>query len=182
MIGVTSCFTAYLSRLQVIFIEPYIDAANNHWTSPQLDKDVAVLRSNPRLRSSVLRMCDKFNQNAEALLHGDLHTGSIMVTPTSTSVIDPEFAFYGPMAFDIAKILANLFLAYFALPGKLQGVLPGLLSPVDHVQQRGMHRERLCSTSACIMKYARLISSQSFCKGLYIDRLYILTPPSFSNN
>jgi hypothetical protein len=43
--------------------------------------------------------------------------GSIMVTADSTKVIDPEFAFYGPMAFDVAKILANLLLALFATYG-----------------------------------------------------------------
>ncbi len=32
-------------------------------------------------------------------------------------VIDCEFAFYGPMAFDIGKFIANLLLAYFAVDG-----------------------------------------------------------------
>ena len=32
-------------------------------------------------------------------------------------VIDPEFGFYGPMAFDVAKILANLILTVFATYG-----------------------------------------------------------------
>ena len=32
--------------------------------------------------------------NAQALLHGDLHTGSVFVRDDSTKVIDPEFAFY----------------------------------------------------------------------------------------
>jgi 5-methylthioribose kinase len=40
-----------------------------------------------------------------------------MVTPDSTQVIDPEFAFYGPMGFDIGAFLGNLILAYFAQDG-----------------------------------------------------------------
>jgi 5-methylthioribose kinase len=40
-----------------------------------------------------------------------------MVTPDSTQVIDPEFAFYGPMGFDIGAFLGNLILAYFAQGG-----------------------------------------------------------------
>ena len=52
-----------------------------------------------------------------ALLHGDLHTGSIMAEAGKTMVIDPEFAFYGPMGFDIGALLANLLLAYFASDG-----------------------------------------------------------------
>jgi 5-methylthioribose kinase len=55
-----------------------------------------------------------FMNHAESLLHGDLHTGSIMINQDETFVIDPEFAFYGPMGFDVGAILANLWLAYFS--------------------------------------------------------------------
>ncbi|MXD18366.1 phosphotransferase, partial [Escherichia coli] len=59
----------------------------------------------------------KFMTEAQALLHGDLHSGSIMVTDTDTKVIDPEFGFMGPMAFDIGNYIGNLLLAYFSRPG-----------------------------------------------------------------
>ena len=55
-----------------------------------------------------------FRNTPEALLHGDLHTGSFMVTDETTFAIDAEFAYYGPMAFDCCKMIANLLLAYFA--------------------------------------------------------------------
>lgn len=53
-----------------------------------------------------------FMTNAQSLLHGDLHTGSIFVTETETKVIDPEFAFYGPAGYDIGNVIANLLFAY----------------------------------------------------------------------
>src|SRR5207247_7534155 len=53
----------------------------------------------------------------EALIHGDLHTGSIMVTDSSTMVIDPEFAFYGPMGFDLGAVIGNMLMAYLASAG-----------------------------------------------------------------
>lgn len=59
----------------------------------------------------------KFMTEAQALLHGDLHSGSIMVTDTDTKVIDPEFGFMGPMAFDIGNYIGNLLLAYFSRHG-----------------------------------------------------------------
>lgn len=59
----------------------------------------------------------RFCERAQALIHGDLHTGSVMVTPNSTQVIDPEFAFYGPMGFDIGAFVGNLILAFFAQDG-----------------------------------------------------------------
>lgn len=61
----------------------------------------------------VVRFCER----AQALIHGDLHTGSVMVTQDSTQVIDPEFSFYGPMGFDIGAYLGNLILAFFAQDG-----------------------------------------------------------------
>ncbi|ESR36152.1 hypothetical protein CICLE_v100294801mg, partial [Citrus x clementina] len=58
-----------------------------------------------------------FCERAQALIHGDLHTGSVMDTPNSTQVIDPEFAFYRPMGFDIGAFVGNLILPFFAQDG-----------------------------------------------------------------
>jgi hypothetical protein len=49
-----------------------------------------------------------FLTETEALLHGDLHTGSVFADNHETKVIDPEFAFYGPAGFDIGQVFANL--------------------------------------------------------------------------
>jgi 5-methylthioribose kinase len=40
-----------------------------------------------------------------------------MVTESETRVIDPEFAFYGPMGFDIGAVIGNLLMAYLASSG-----------------------------------------------------------------
>jgi 5-methylthioribose kinase len=50
--------------------------------------------------------------NAQSLVHGDLHTGSVFINKDHTFVFDPEFAFYGPMGYDIGNIIANLFFAW----------------------------------------------------------------------
>ena len=62
----------------------------------------------------ILMMQAKFIERAQALLHGDLHTGSLMCTQDTTYMIDAEFAFYGPIAFDVQKMIANLLIAYCA--------------------------------------------------------------------
>ncbi|MEY9110281.1 5-methylthioribose kinase [Bradyrhizobium yuanmingense] len=101
----------------LIFTDPYRIAEQNRWTAPYLDGLAANLREDLELHVAVSRLKLKFMASPEALIHGDLHTGSIMVTDGQTRVIDPEFAFYGPMGFDVGAVLANLLMAYFASAG-----------------------------------------------------------------
>ena len=59
-------------------------------------------------KRKVLELKYKFMNQNDALLHGDLHTGSIMINADETYIIDPEFAFVGPFGFDVGALLANL--------------------------------------------------------------------------
>ncbi|MGL4671071.1 S-methyl-5-thioribose kinase [Cetobacterium sp.] len=58
----------------------------------------------------VAKLKHKFMTNAQALLHGDAHTGSIFIKKNSIKFIDTEFSFYGPIGFDVGMFLANLFM------------------------------------------------------------------------
>ncbi|PBB27610.1 MULTISPECIES: S-methyl-5-thioribose kinase [unclassified Mesorhizobium] len=100
----------------LVFSDPYFDAKMNRHT-PQLDGVVAELRADRDLKVEAQRLKHIFAANAETLLHGDLHSGSIMVTDTETRMIDPEFAFYGPMAFDVGMLLANFWMSFFSQRG-----------------------------------------------------------------
>ncbi|GAB2218154.1 hypothetical protein Droror1_Dr00001372 [Drosera rotundifolia] len=113
------CGNVELCRLteQVVFSDPYKVSQYNRWTSPQLDQDAKSVREDNLLKHEVAQLKSKFCERAQALIHGDLHTGSVMVTQDSTQVIDPEFAFYGPMGFDIGAFLGNLILAFFSQDG-----------------------------------------------------------------
>ena len=123
----------------LIFTDPYRSAEQNRWTSPWLDATAADIRADLDLHVAVSRLKLQFLSRAEALIHCDLHTGSIMVTETETKVIDPEFAFYGPMGFDVGAVLANLLMAYFASvghersPGEREAFESWVLSTVDQV-------------------------------------------------
>jgi 5-methylthioribose kinase len=108
---------------KVIFTEPYIEAPNNRWTSPQLDEDKKAIESDLELKICAAKYKTKFVTSTEALIHGDLHSGSVMCCPADhqTFVIDPEFAFYGPMGFDTGAFVANLFLSYVSQDGHSNG-------------------------------------------------------------
>ncbi len=100
----------------LIFTDPYFDAEMNHHTDG-LDPVVARLRADLDMKVEVQHMLRAFTANAETMLHGDLHSGSVMCTETDTRVIDPEFVFYGPMGFDIGMLVSNYLMAYFSQPG-----------------------------------------------------------------
>ncbi|WP_292899693.1 S-methyl-5-thioribose kinase [Nitratireductor sp.] len=100
----------------LVFSDPYFEAPMNRHT-PGLDALVKELRSDRDLKVAAQRMKHLFASKAETMVHGDLHSGSVMVTKDDTRVIDPEFAFYGPMAFDVGMLIANYWMAYFSQRG-----------------------------------------------------------------
>lgn len=63
-------------------------------------------------QENVAQLKYTFSTHKEALLHGDLHTGSILINQNNLVIIDMEFAFMGPIAFDIGSLIANFLLAY----------------------------------------------------------------------
>ncbi|MCC7445852.1 MAG: S-methyl-5-thioribose kinase [Anaerolineae bacterium] len=95
----------------LVFTEPYRKTDRNPYHK-EIEPQVLALQADDALRSEVAQMKEKFMTHAQALVHGDLHTGSIMINQDETFVIDPEFAFYGPMGFDIGAVVGNLFLSY----------------------------------------------------------------------
>jgi 5-methylthioribose kinase len=101
----------------VIFTGPYWEAPLNRHTSPQLDAAVAALRADEEAMIAAAELKLVFRTATEAVIHGDLHTGSVMVSEDDTRVIDAEWAFFGPMGFDLGAVVGNLLLAYFSQPG-----------------------------------------------------------------
>jgi 5-methylthioribose kinase len=108
---------------QVVFTDPYVVSSNNRWTSPQLDEEKKAIENDHELKISAAIYKHKFVNSMEALIHADLHSGSVMCSPIphQTFAIDPEFAFYGPMGFDLGAFIANLFLNYVSQAGHSNG-------------------------------------------------------------
>ena len=94
----------------LVFTEPYIDVDNNSFVD-ELAPEVEAMRADEQLRAEVAMMKYTFMTAAEALVHGDLHTGSVMVRNGETGpecrVIDPEFCYYGPVGFDLGALFGN---------------------------------------------------------------------------
>lgn len=101
----------------LVFTDPYREAPLNRWNRPHLDADKRAFEADSALKFAAQARKYQFLTATQALIHGDLHTGSIMLTEEDTRVIDPEFAFVGPIGFDVGAVIGNLLLAYCAQEG-----------------------------------------------------------------
>ncbi|WP_026259018.1 S-methyl-5-thioribose kinase [Uliginosibacterium gangwonense] len=105
--------------VDLVFTDPYVEVWRNRWTTPHLDQWTQFLRSDFAVKSAVADHRRNYLSNTQALIHGDLHTGSVMVTEDDTRVIDGEFASYGPIGFDLGAFLANMLVAWYAKAGHI---------------------------------------------------------------
>ncbi|MGD8193285.1 phosphotransferase [Herbiconiux sp. P18] len=112
--------------LDVVLDEPYREHEHNHW-HPALDDRVRGLYRDERMREAVASIRHDFQTRHEALIHGDLHTGSVMIGRRDGAqrvvVFDPEFSFVGPIGMDLGLFWANLELAAIAADVVGQGAL-----------------------------------------------------------
>lgn len=104
----------------LVLTEPYEDYKHRNIIYPGNEKFVEeFLYKDTALRAEVAKLRNTFMNNAQALLHGDLHSGSIFINNKGLKVIDPEFAFYGPMGYDIGNVIGNMFFSWaYAYYGK----------------------------------------------------------------
>ncbi|GAN54235.1 S-methyl-5-thioribose kinase [Tanticharoenia sakaeratensis] len=111
-----------LTRITVdlVLTDPFGGSSRNRIDHPELEPLVGTLQSDPRLRAAAGALQERFLCAPQGLLHGDLHTGSIMLRAGAdrpdVRVIDGEFAHCGPIGFDCGLYLGNLALHAIANP------------------------------------------------------------------
>ena len=95
---------------RLVFTEPFLNGrGKNSLTALEEGFADRELYKDHSLHLEAARLKIDFLTKAQALIHGDLHTGSIFIREGSVKVIDPEFAFFGPMGYDVGNVIANLF-------------------------------------------------------------------------
>ena len=101
----------------LVLTEPYYNYKNRNIISKGQEEFVEKnLYNNEKLKVEVAKLRDRFMNYSQALIHGDLHSGSIFINEKGIKIIDPEFAFYGPIGYDIGNVIGNLF---FTLANKV---------------------------------------------------------------
>ena len=94
----------------LVFTEPYDNNRNRNIITAGNEEFVEnMLYKNEDLHFAILKLREKFMNYSQSLIHGDLHSGSIFINEKGIKIIDPEFSFYGPMAYDIGNVIGNLY-------------------------------------------------------------------------
>lgn len=98
---------------RLVFTEPFLNGRQkNSLTALEDSFAIKELYSDRSLHLEAAKLKMDFLTKTQSLIHGDLHTGSIFIKEGSVKVIDPEFAFFGPMGYDVGNIIANLFFPF----------------------------------------------------------------------
>ncbi|MGP1414887.1 MAG: phosphotransferase [Treponema sp.] len=108
----------------LVFTHPFFDKrGRNLYTKGNEEFLHNEITNDKRLRFISARLLDKFKTQKQTLIHGDLHTGSVLVRFNGEKVIgklsnnmdmfviDPEFSTLAPIAYDIGNVIAHLFIA-----------------------------------------------------------------------
>lgn len=98
-----------------IFSKPFsADDPTNHW-SVELEGKAHNVHHSPEILDVVRAMHKLFQEKKEALIHGDLHTGSALVGSSGQDIrmFDLEFAMVGPCAMDLGLLIANYIFCYY---------------------------------------------------------------------
>lgn len=97
----------------VVYTEPFTNYLNRNSIFKPLESFVKEeFYKDNELKLEAAKLKYEFMNNSQALIHGDLHTGSIFVKDDSIKIIDPEFAFYGPIGHDLGDLIAHLMFAW----------------------------------------------------------------------
>ena len=95
----------------LFFTDPYCNHERNN-IHTAINSDAQQLWHDEALQAEVAQLKADFLSKPQALLHGDVHTGSIFINDENCKLIDAEFGFYGPIGFDVGSLIGNLLLNY----------------------------------------------------------------------
>jgi len=91
--------------------------------TPGLAEVAAPLRTDAAYVAQVTALGEEYLADGDTLVHGDYFPGSWLRAGGGVAVIDPEFCFLGPRAFDVGFMLGHLHLA-----GQPEEICDALLS------------------------------------------------------
>lgn len=98
---------------RLVYTEPFTNYLNRNTVPEKLLGYVQKeFYEDDSLHAAVATRKYEFLTCMQAIIHGDLHTGSVLINENGCKVFDSEFASYGPCGFDIGCIVGNLIFSY----------------------------------------------------------------------
>ncbi|MCR5040474.1 MAG: S-methyl-5-thioribose kinase [Clostridia bacterium] len=97
---------------RLVFTEPFVGSPENSVSAENESFCRERILSNKTLRAAAAGLKYDFMNKPQALIHGDLHFGSIFVSDSGAVVFDPEFCFFGPIGFDSGNVFAHFVMEY----------------------------------------------------------------------
>ncbi|MCR4798218.1 MAG: phosphotransferase [Lachnospiraceae bacterium] len=79
---------------------------------PLYRRDIMEYVADPRVISERFKLREQYVRHGEAFLHGDLHTSNILLNDKTMQVIDMEYTFAGPVAYDLGYFICNFISQY----------------------------------------------------------------------
>ncbi len=155
---------------EYIFTFPFIDHPSNKVKLQDTQNIIESIRLNPRVRQKVDEALSIFKHKKHALIHGDLHFGSIFKRGNDFKLIDWEFAFIGPLSFDLGIVFANYFIQCFIhyKHSADTKVFTGLTQAFDHYYEsleQNIDYALLLNETVCFMAieiFRRIVGPASF--------------------
>ncbi|MEL3911755.1 S-methyl-5-thioribose kinase [Treponema pedis] len=103
---------------ELVFTHPYNDLRGRNILFKENEQWLkSKLYNNTPLAAAAAHLKERFCNYPQSLIHGDLHSASVFVNGSSSlkninlKIIDPEFAFYGPIGYDLGNVLAHFIFA-----------------------------------------------------------------------
>lgn len=118
-----------------VFSFAFMEHPTNNPTSQKNELFNQII-NDTKLKTEILHLKYRFMTQNDALLHADLHTGSLMCNQEKTFIIDPEFAFVGPFSFDIGVLIAHLVMAYASAKAQEEAYSQWLLEAIEEILEK----------------------------------------------
>lgn len=98
---------------KLVFSDPFLGDKDNSVSRENAAFLETRIYQNERLLAKAAALKFRFMNASQALIHGDLHFGSVFLKGELPVVFDPEFCFFGPIGFDLGNALAHFVMEYF---------------------------------------------------------------------
>lgn len=107
---------------KIVFTDPYEEQEEPVYSPENKALIESALYRNEALRTQVGLLKYRYKNVSQSMLHGEMNTTSVFINADTIKVFDPEYAFYGPMGFDVGTFIGSLLFPW--LLGKLTDTEP----------------------------------------------------------